>query len=94
MATMNPNITERRHGLDRRSHSGDTTQTRMNTLDWVALALMIVGGLNWGLIGLFSFDLVAALFGDMSALTRVVYTAVGLSALYSLYTASKMSHRR
>jgi hypothetical protein len=40
-----------------------------------------VGGLNWGLVGLFGFDLVAALFGEMSILSRIVYTLVGASAL-------------
>lgn len=54
----------------------------MRTLDAVALTLLIVGGLNWGLVGAFQFDLVATLFGDMSALSRIVYVLVGLSALY------------
>jgi len=51
-------------------------------MDWVAIVLVIVGGLNWGLVGLFSFDLVAALLGDMSVLSRIVYVLVGLSAVY------------
>ena len=59
------------------------------TLDWIALVLVIVGGLNWGLIGLFNFNLVAALFGGMSAVSRVVYIVVGLSAAYLVYFASK-----
>lgn len=91
MATMNPNATERRHLSERRAIG--STQTGMNALDWVALVLMIVGGLNWGLVGLFNVDLVASIFGEMSALSRAIYTAVGLAALYSIYTASKMSHR-
>lgn len=96
MATMTPNITERRHIPDRRTESALATRTgsEMNTLDWVALVLMIIGGVNWGLVGLFNVDLVASLFGPMSALARVVYVAVGLSALYSLYTASKMARHR
>jgi len=53
----------------------------MKTLNLIALALVIVGGLNWGLVGLFNFDLVAAIFGDMSALSRVVYSLVGVSAI-------------
>jgi hypothetical protein len=53
-----------------------------NIVYWVALVLLIVGGLNWGLIGAFNFDLVAALFGDMSMLSRAVYILVGLSAIY------------
>ena len=50
----------------------------------IALLLLIVGGLNWGLVGLFGFDLVAALFGEMSLLSRIVYTLVGTSALWQL----------
>ena len=48
----------------------------------VALLLLIIGGVNWGLVGLLDLDLVAMLFGDMSALSRIVYILVGLSALY------------
>jgi len=54
----------------------------LNVFDWVALVLVVVGGLNWGLVGIFKFDLVATIFGDMSALSRVVYALVGLSAIY------------
>ena len=57
---------------------------KLNVLDWVALVLVIVGGLNWALVGLFSFDLVATIFGDMSVLSRIVYVLVGLSAVYVL----------
>lgn len=64
--------------------------SRMNALDWIAMALLVVGGLNWGLVGVFGFDLVAALFGDMSALSRIVYALVGLSAIWCIYTASKL----
>jgi hypothetical protein len=66
----------------------------LNTLDWIAMVLLIVGGLNWGLVGLFNFDLVAALFGTQSAFSRVVYVLVGLSALYSIYTSSKMASQK
>ena len=58
----------------------------------VTLLMLVVGGLNWGLVGLLGFDLVAALFGDMSLLSRAVYTLVGLSALcqlVSLFTGEK-----
>lgn len=50
----------------------------------IALTLVIVGAVNWGLIGFLGFDLVAALFGDMSGLSRVVYALVGLAGLYSI----------
>ncbi|MFA7254222.1 MAG: DUF378 domain-containing protein [Patescibacteria group bacterium] len=57
---------------------------KMNALDWIALVLVIVGGLNWGLVGFFDFDLVAAIFGEMSTVARIVYDLVGLSAIYML----------
>lgn len=54
----------------------------METLKKIALFLLIIGGLNWGLIGLFQFDLVASLFGGQDALlSRIIYALVGLSAL-------------
>jgi uncharacterized membrane protein YuzA (DUF378 family) len=54
---------------------------KLNIVMWVALTLLVVGGLNWGLVGLLKFDLVARLFGEMSFLTRLVYVAVALSAV-------------
>ncbi|MDR7666504.1 DUF378 domain-containing protein [Methanosarcina sp. Z-7115] len=60
-----------------------------SSIDWLALVLVIVGGLNWGLVGLFGFDLVAAIFGDMSILSRIVYSLVGLAAVYMIYFATK-----
>lgn len=54
----------------------------MKTLDVVIAVLLVVGGLNWGLVGFFGFDLVGGLFGDMSALSRLVYALVGLAAVY------------
>ena len=61
----------------------------MKKLDTLALVLTIVGGLNWGLVGLFRFDLVAAIFGGMefgetNLASRIIYTVVGLSSLYLL----------
>ena len=53
----------------------------MKQLQKIAQVLLIVGGLNWGLVGLFEFDLVAAIFGDMTALSRIVYVLVCISAL-------------
>ena len=66
---------------------------KLNVLDWVALVLVIVGGLNWALVGLFSFDLVATIFGDMSVLSRIVYVLVGLSAVYVLVSLSKLAKK-
>ena len=56
----------------------------MRIVNQITLLLVIVGGLNWGLVGLFGFDLVAAIFGQMSALSRLVYILVGASALWQL----------
>ena len=57
----------------------------MKTLNLVVAILLVVGGLNWGLVGLFSFDLVAAIFGVMSFLSRLVYVLVGVSAVYYVF---------
>ena len=53
-------------------------------LSTIAVLLLIVGGLNWALVGLFNFDLVAALLGNMSVASRIVYVLVGIGAIYSL----------
>ena len=54
----------------------------MRKIDVIAAILLVIGGANWGLVGLFSFDLVASLLGDMTILSRLVYCLVGLAALY------------
>jgi len=56
----------------------------MKALNVTTLILLIVGGLNWGLVGLLSFDLVATIFGSESTLSRLVYVAVGISAVWQL----------
>lgn len=65
---------------------------RTNTIGWVALTLAIIGALNWGLIGLFGFNLVAAVFGEMSVLSRIVYLLVGLAALTLIIEAFTPRH--
>ncbi|WP_410507810.1 DUF378 domain-containing protein [Methanosarcina hadiensis] len=60
-----------------------------NPVDLIALILVIVGGLNWGLIGLLDFNLVAAIFGEGSALSRIIYILVGLAALYTIYYVTR-----
>lgn len=59
-----------------------------NFVDWLALTLVIIGGLNWGLVGLFNFNLVSYLFGA-GIVGRIIYTLVGISALYMVYFATK-----
>ena len=56
----------------------------MRIVNTITLVLLIVGGLNWGLVGLFGFDLVASIFGEMSLLSRIVYSLVGACALWQL----------
>lgn len=56
----------------------------MRTLNIITLALIVIGGLNWGLVGLFDFNLVAAIFGVESVLSRLIYTLVGLSAVWQI----------
>lgn len=63
---------------------------KLNTIDWIAYVLTIIGGLNWGLVGAFDFNLVAAIFGDQSPLSRIIYILVGLSAIYLIYTGTKL----
>ena len=62
-------------------------------VDLIALILVIVGGLNWGLVGLFNFDLVATIFGARSTLARIIYVLVGLSALHRIYFAVKDNNK-
>ncbi len=65
----------------------------LSILDWIALILVLVGGLNWGLVGFFKFDLVAAILGNMTLLSRVIYAVVGLATLYVAVIAIKLGKR-
>lgn len=90
MASVNAPSMERRHIPDRRTSMAKSGPGTMSGLDYTAMVLMIAGGLNWAMVGLFDVDVVASLFGAGSALTRLVYVVVGLAALYSIYTLVKM----
>jgi len=61
---------------------------KKSVLDWIALILLIIGGINWGLVGLFNFDLVTSIFGD-NIVTDIIFTLVGLSGLWGIYYVSK-----
>ncbi len=56
----------------------------MKIVDMIPAAILFIGGLNWGLVGFFNFDLVAWIFGSMTMLSRIVYALVGISALYEV----------
>lgn len=62
-------------------------------VDATALTIAVIGAINWGLIGLFRFDLVAFIFGDMSWLSRIVYTIVGICGLYLISFFMKLTDR-
>ena len=63
----------------------------MKNLHLITYTLIIIGALNWGLIGFFRFDLVAALFGDMTAFSRIIYSLVGLSAIAEIILNTQSS---
>lgn len=65
----------------------------MRTIDVTAAVLLVIGGLNWGLVGLFGFDLVAALLGPASGASRAVYALVGLAAVYQAGTLPAIQKR-
>ena len=54
----------------------------LSVIDWIAIVLVVVGGLNWALVGLFGFDLVAYLFGSVMIIANIVYVVVGLAAIW------------
>ena len=56
----------------------------MKIVDTIALVLVIIGAVNWGLIGLFNFNLVETIFGGFSVLARIIYTLVGIAGLWSI----------
>jgi len=57
----------------------------MGVVCWVSSVLLVVGGVNWGLIGVFHYNLVSHIFGEGSSVTRIVYGLVGLAALYTIW---------
>ena len=63
---------------------------RTNGLDYTILTIVIIGAINWGLIGFFGFDLINVVFGNMTLLTRIIYAIVGLSGLYALTYYGRM----
>ena len=63
----------------------------MKALDYTILTIVIIGAINWGLIGFFDFDLVSTLFGQMSILTRIIYAVVGIGGLYAISYYGRMN---
>ena len=71
----------------------DTRTDGLSGLAWAAVVLVIVGALNWALVGLFQWNLVSALFGVDSMLTRIVYVLVGLAGLYLVFLSTRLTQR-
>jgi uncharacterized membrane protein YuzA (DUF378 family) len=92
MATMNAPTMERRHLPERRAAAREA-HPALSALDYIAMALLIIGGLNWAMVGLFDVDVIASLFGAGSPASRLVYVLVGVSALYSIWTAMKLGRQ-
>jgi len=70
---------------------------RMSTIDWIARVLLIIGGLNWGLVGVFRMNLVTAIFREGTTVSNVVYGLVGIAALYELirlFTRESLGEKR
>ena len=71
-----------------------TSQDRLGALDRAALILLIIGGLNWALVGAFQLNLVTVLFGPSSTLSRILYILIGVAAGYAIYLLARGSARR
>jgi hypothetical protein len=71
----------------------DERRSGLRTVDTIALVLVLIGAINWGLVGLFAFDLVAAIFGEMTVVSRIIYTLVGAAGVYTLVALPSMPKR-
>lgn len=73
-------------------HTTNKGGSPMKALDYTALILIIIGAINWGLVGFFGLDLVAFLFGSMSVLSRIVYAIIGICGLYAISFCGRISN--
>ena len=64
----------------------------MKTIDYIVLVLVIIGAINWGLVGFFGLDLVAFLFGSMSVLSRIIYAVIGICGLYAISFCARINN--
>jgi len=62
----------------------------MQVLIGIALILVVIGALNWGLVGFFSFNLVSAIFGEKSAASRIIYALVGIAGIYTIFLLGRV----
>lgn len=64
----------------------------MKAIDYIVLVLVIIGAINWGLVGFFELDLVAFLFGSMSVLSRIIYAVIGICGLYAISFCGRINN--
>ena len=64
----------------------------MKTIDYIVLVLVIIGAINWGLVGFFGLDLVAFLFGSMSVLSRIIYAVIRICGLYAISFCGRINN--
>ena len=93
MATMNAPANERRHIPERRVNGSALAANALSVIDWIAMILMIVGGLVWGMVGIFEVNPVNIALGEQAPLARLVYALVGLASLYGIYLVAKLAQR-
>ena len=67
--------------------------SNLNALDWIVIVLVIIGGLNWGLVGFFNFDLIAAIFGSVMVIARILYALIGLAGLYLIFISGSFAKK-
>ncbi len=66
----------------------------MKVIAWISFVLVIIGGINWGLVGFFNFNLVEALFGAAPALMRIIYALVGIAAIIMIFASPKLCRHK
>ena len=64
----------------------------MKVIDHIVLSLVIIGSINWGLIGFFGLDIISFIFGSMSIISRIIYALVGVSGLYAIGFCGRISN--
>lgn len=64
----------------------------MKAIDYIVLVLVIIGAIDWGLVGFFGLDLVAFLFGSMSVLSRIIYAVIGICGLYAISFCGRINN--
>lgn len=64
----------------------------MKAIDYIVLVFVIIGAINWGLVGFFGLDLVAFLFGSMSVLSRIIYAVIGICGLYAISFCGRINN--